>query len=358
MHGTPIASTAATAVCAAAGLAGLAYFWRRRRPAVDAVAHSRDDDDDVCWPCSAGDDDWISFCNAQRRRRAVAPSQSAFRVTAVVVFRVNGPDRARRYVVGHNDEACNLLNSCCAERAAFLQMAGLFAPRGLTVDAVYITTDAPHAVTPGPLCREYMFSSSWVDPAAMRIVLEGERGRPSRVESTLVALLPYASVYTRLRRAEQQGLGARLGPLVTRSRDALDEGPTKTAWRAAVAACSDDQRRELHPISFGAACVLADGSVATAWQKKALEYSCSLDAICQLAPAIEAARKRGVAPLVLCMADHFGVLHAPFAPARAYLCEHALGDVPVALHDEHGVLHVVNASELLPGLPDFQGCFE
>lgn len=198
-----------------------------------------------------------------------------------------------------------------------------------------------------------MYSSSWVDPAAMRIVIEGEGGRQSRVESTLVALFPHASVFTRLRRSEQEEAAARLAPLVTRSREALEEGPAKAAWRAAVEACADDQRRELHPISFGAACVLADGSVTTAWQKKALEYSCSLDAVCQLAPAIETARKRGVPPVMLCMADHHGVLHAPFATARAYLCEHGLGDVAVALHDEHGALHVVRASELLPGLPEW-----
>ena len=38
---------------------------------------------------------------------------------------------------------------------------------------VYISTDAPQAITPGPLCREYMSSSLWTHRDATRIVVEG-----------------------------------------------------------------------------------------------------------------------------------------------------------------------------------------
>ena len=103
-----------------------------------------------------------------------------------------------------------------------------------------------------------------------------------------------------------------------------------------VAATRRDTRDELHPLRFGAAVVFADGGVASAWQKKALEYSCSLDAVTQLAQAIEA-RRAAAAPeaegdgaaAVIAMADQYGMLHGPFATARAYLAEHGFAVRPL-----------------------------
>ena len=86
-------------------------------------------------------------------------------MTAVVLYRLGG-DRDVHHVVGHNGEACALANSCCAERAAFLQCGGIFAPRGLEVCAVYLTSDAPHAITPGALCREYVLEAHTLWPAS------------------------------------------------------------------------------------------------------------------------------------------------------------------------------------------------
>ena len=51
------------------------------------------------------------------------------------------------------------------------------------------------------------------------------------------------------------------------------------------------------------------------------------------------------------MSDQFGVLHAPFAPARALLVEHGFGDLRVLRHDEHGELHSHTADELMPQVP-------
>ena len=66
---------------------------------------------------------------------------------------------------------------------------------------------------------------------------------------------------------------------------------------------------------------------------------------------LEEQSERGTRPKVLCMADQYGVCHAPFATARSFLTEHGYGDVSVLLHDNDGVLHTVTAAELLPALP-------
>jgi hypothetical protein len=178
-----------------------------------------------------------------------------------------------------------------------------------------------------------------------RVVMEGTSG--ARTKSTLFALWPHGSPFARLDKDEQVATGKRIGALVAsaRAEAAGDEGK---AWRAAVEASEHDTDFYLHPISYGAAVVFDDGSVARACQDKALEYGCSQDAVCQLVPAIEAARARGHKPTIVCMADQFGVCHAPSAPARAFLVARGHNTVRVLAHDEHGQLHTPTATALLP----------
>ena len=332
----PVIVATATAVCVFAA-------WRHRRRGLPP-----------------DDDYWMSRCHARRERRLLKPSQSAFRVTAIVVFQENGG--GLKHVVGHNDEACNLLNSVCAERAAFLQLADRAQDaKSLQVLAVYISTDAVGPITPGALCREYMLSSPWTTPTT-RIIMEGSRRQISRMERQLGVLYPFASVYTRrsrdgqmkegLRRADRNG-SSKLSPPPP-SPPLSDVGEhARAALRGAVSASAADARAELHPVQYGACVVFDDGTNASASQKKALEYGCSLDAVCQLCQAIEDKRHHeGRRPVVLCMADQFGVAHAPFAPARAFLVEHGFGDAKILFHDEHAALRTVRAEELLPAIPD------
>ena len=240
----------------------------------------------------------------------------------------------------------------------------------LVVHAVYITSDAAFALTPGALCREYMSSSPWVTPST-RIVLEGSTGKQTRAVTSLPALWPQPSVYTRLTRNEQLELAKRLERVVmAKMAEATQAGhPEATVWVAAHAAAILDDKSDLHPLRYGAAVAFDDGCVVSATQKKALEYSCTLDPVCQLAQAIYdraprfhdtqeqvqlgQARLRRARPVLLCMADQYGVCHAPFAPARAFLAEHGCGDCRVLTHDATGVLHILTAEELMPSLPDF-----
>lgn len=226
----------------------------------------------ICTECDDADA-YISLCHEKRLARLVKPSQSAFRVTAVIVFTVDG--KGKRTIIGHNDEACCLLNSCCAERAGFLQLSALQGE--VKVLGVYITTDADIPITPGALCREYMSSSRWTT-FDTTIVMEGAVGSHTRISRTLRELWPFASAYTRLDRAGQVEAGGRLGKLVAAQMKRL-KGIEAQAWNAAVMACKGDKRSELHPLMFGASVVFADGSQAVSWQRKALEYGCSLDAV-------------------------------------------------------------------------------
>ena len=324
------------AAAAAGGLAAVLLARLRFAAAPQCEECAPPDADDV--------DGWLALAHRERLARRLTPSQSFFRVLAIVVYEV---ENELRHVVGHNDEACCLLNSCCGERAAFLQLAGR---AGVSVRACYITTDAPYPVTSGALCREYMLSQSWLTTPEMPVVTEGGDGR--RYTRTLAELYPYASPYTRLDSAEQLAFGKIAAPAARAAMERAAGTPAGVAWRAAteaaerLAAAGD----ALHPLSFGAAAVLADGRVVAAAQRKALEYGCSQDAVCQLLALID---DRGSAPAVVAHCDQFALCHAPFAPARALLVEGGFGDAVVLCHagKGDGAPEEVKAEALLPALP-------
>ena len=127
----------------------------------------------------------------------------------------------------------------------------------------------------------------------------------------------------------------------------------------ALVACAGDNRDDLHPIRYGAAVLFSNGSYVSAAQKKSLEYGCSYEAVGQLIPAIEKRCKEqekvlkqtsngesnekddvgnressAVYPVLLVQCDRYGLPHAPFAPARAYLAEYGHGDCEVVVLGE------------------------
>ena len=170
------------------------------------------------------DDHWVRQAHRVRDERVRRPSQSKFRVVAVVVYERG--DGTVSHVIGHNDEAACLKNSICAERAAFVQLCMLPQSACSRVTAVYIASDAAEPITPGALCREFMMSSP-LTSTDTRIVMEGG-GR--RLDLRLAGLYPHASPYIRLTAEEQAAAGRRLGPAV-RPFPAAHE---QQAWRGAV----------------------------------------------------------------------------------------------------------------------------
>ena len=86
-----------------------------------------------------------------------------------------------------------------------------------------------------------------------------------------------------------------------------------------------------------------DGSTEVAWQLKAMEYGATLDAVSLLAQPICMRQLCGggaagggacARPVLILQVDQFGVLHAPFAPARSFLHEHRHDGVTIAVHGD------------------------
>ena len=82
---------------------------------------------------------------------------------------------------------------------------------------VYLVSDAPEAITPGALCREFMSSSPLAGPlwASLRVVMEGgAAAKATRRESTLGRLWPLPSPLTRLNSTDQRAEGMRIAGLL------------------------------------------------------------------------------------------------------------------------------------------------
>ncbi|KAH8054804.1 hypothetical protein JL722_8753 [Aureococcus anophagefferens] len=117
------------------------------------------------------DDAWLAL--ADRIRASLPPpSQSSFRVVAVVTL-VGGGTSSSPLSLAPTEVAC-----------------------------VYIVCDASRPITPGLLCREFMYSSPFCEPATR--VVTASPGLRVRIETSLAELLPRASPYARLNAREQK----------------------------------------------------------------------------------------------------------------------------------------------------------
>ena len=197
------------------------------------------------------------------------------------------------------------------------------------------------------------------------------------VKITLRDLFPYPSVYSRLSSYEAKKFGENFAagsrsdksittssfetstdlPIQPReshhSHSLVDSGVCGTPrdmdhshrrkWFIRLAmegSVGESRHAHIHPIQYGAAVLFNDGTIATATQKSALEYGCTLDAVGQLASIID---KKAIQinedgtpcrPTLLVQCDQFGIAHAPFAPGRSFLMERGYGDCKVLIHQQ------------------------
>jgi len=319
-----------------------------------------------------------------------SPRQSNFRVVALVFLEKDsiisskispplvGWIDDRPFLLGTNAEACWIANSICAERSALTQLRWFPAAK---VNKIVIATDAPDAIAPGMLCREFMASCDQI-PWDTPIVLGGVKCQQCKQDHsttadadgdgdetcadnmhsnshdfvasivTLEDIYPHPSLYVRSKPADCVAFGRKWQDILLESNHKLLE-IARTAFEHET-----DGMVDLHPITYVAAVLFRDKSHATAQCVKSLEYSCSLDAITQLAPMLQAKRERGIEATQIVQVDQFGIAHPPFAPGRAYLVEHGYGHVYVLMHDfdlQESCLiwKMVKASELAPMVPDF-----
>ena len=341
----------------------------------------------------------IALCHKYRLSLTSAPRQSSFRVVAVIFYELLGveEEHKRHHVVGANDEPCYINGSICAERAALVQLRFLPLKK---ISKVVITTDACNPIFPGMLCREFMSSHPYIDPHNMPIITAGsvcqneacklnigtkasssymdklENGCTSIktntgkyvhhwevIKTTLPALYPHPSPYTRLSASESIQVGKSFSNSVrlftVGDKSNLSEDEQKLVLETTKAAQNGDDRGELHPIQYAAAVLFEDGSIETSCQRKSLEYGCSIDAVTQLLTSIEKKQKekQTTKPKILVQTDQFGIIHTPFATARAFLSEFDDFNMEILVQDlsdppDHADIGKFDVNDIAPSAPD------
>jgi cytidine deaminase len=328
----------------------------------------------------------IELAHKYRLSLSSSPSQSSFKVLALLFYEDDESQQSqlppwvpqtttdgRKYIVGTNDEPGYMGGAICAERAAMVQLR--FVP-SFQLTKLVIATDSLEPISPGMLCREFLAghdSVPWELPvlssgcictqcqvrddqlfSESRDCVKGTEHVIPTLHTTLRDLYPFPSPYTRLTALESVDLGESYCDRASSALGALDETAKRLFELAILEAKSN--MTDLHPIQFGAAVAFADGSIVTSHQSSALEYGCTLDAVSQLASHFHES-----APVLLVQADQYGIAHAPFAPARAFLTEHGFGDCQILLHEtlsdvsniEEWTLREIQVTELAPNAPSW-----
>ena len=280
----------------------------------------------------------VKFANEQRQSISQKPSQSNFRVFAMILLEMLG-NKELRSIFGTNCEPDYIGGSICAERAAICQLRML---TNFRVIKIIIVTDNCSPIAPGPLCREFMMSQFDGDTP----VVMGNKDSSIVVSSPLASLWPCRYLYCKLRRENILTFAVDIAAKIDSSQ--INNEFHKTVLEAASKSNIKDTSK-IHPIALSAAIIFSDLSVDTAWFLKCLEYGCSLDPVSQLVFSLENRRdKMNVDPIAIAMVDQFGIAHCPFAQARALLFEFGYNHIDVLYHDCHGSLHIAKVHELLP----------
>jgi len=267
------------------------------------------------------DRELIKLCNLQRSSLSQPPTQSSFRVYALLFF-LTDDIPGLQLVEGTNTEPSYIGGSICAERSALSKLRMFSNPK---LVKLIVTTDAREPISPGLLCREFLFSHA--TDASLSIVF-GDGESEKVVTCTIGELYPFPYIYRSI-------LGDKIGDFgraltcpgfKIESSSFVNSDDIQECYTMAFQATVND-KSPIHPLRLGACVQYADGSRDVAWQLKGLEYGCTIDPVCQLI--------RGMVlktPKLLVMCDQYGVAHAPFAQARALLCEHGFGQLIICVH--------------------------
>lgn len=192
---------------------------------------------------SALDKDDVVLAHQYRLSLPSSPSQSSFRVLALLFFEEIGSNDddssvvtaishlppwvkqqsqdGRHFIVGTNDEPGYMGGAICAERAAMVQLR--FLPN-FEITKLVIVTDCPAPIAPGMLCREFLAGHPSV-PLCLRVICAGCQCTRCYLKDD--ALFPGAREYVRARQIRTD-LATISGPTTADCVDGFNEHSLQT----------------------------------------------------------------------------------------------------------------------------------
>lgn len=297
------------------------------------------------------DSHYLRICH-NFRLALTLPRHSNFRVVAMLLLE-DGTT-----ILGANDEGSPTISGAiCAERGALMQYRILYgASHTYTpkIDTVFVVSDHPTIhITPGCLCREYLYGHPAVDLDKTRVVLQSQNPQSEPETWSLPQLYPFASPTARMGRQHSMNTSEKyeetVQALMAQPFAPLELPPTlpwelvqKVYQSACAAARGFDTHDNVYPIRFAAACGGISVQPMTALQVPALEYGCTIDAVSQVLHQADS-------DVFVVQVDQWGLPHAPFAVARNAICEITKKQAVYVLVGMP--LKIVRGSDLYPTLP-------
>ena len=245
------------------------------------------------------------------------------------------------FLTGTNTESCWLGGSVCAERSALTQLRQVAYGRVL---AVYLVSQLSTPLAPGLMCREMLLQ--FLEPDT-RIVMAA---RPPDTEGRLMKVTSMRQLYPHpplqlhvssphLVEFAQQLAFKRPDPALSSLPPAIKSIVVRLLSSTALNSVSTVAASSHYPLRFSAsAFVLSNddtppSSTVSAGSSYLDEWSHSLDPLTACLPLLSAWKVNRPDSLLLVQHDQCGVLHAPFAAARAHLTQRGYGNAWCVFHE-------------------------
>ena len=247
------------------------------------------------------------------------------------------------FVTGTNTESVWLGGSICAERSALTQLRQIPYRRVL---AVYLVSQLSTPLAPGLMCREMLLQFLSL---STRIVMGA---RQSGSEGLLVKAMTMRHLYPhpplhlhvsspRLIDFSQQLASKRPEPALSSLPPAIEQRIVRLLADARLDPLSSTTASSHYPLRFSASVfVLSDADSCTSsvsCESSYLdEWSHSQDALTACLSQLPSLEVDSPSSLLLVQYDQHGVLHAPFAAARAHLTQRGYGSAWCVFHEWRG----------------------
>ncbi len=303
----------------------------------------------------------LSICHKQRLDLPSSPSQSNFRVYALLIISCGDIASPKYYLIhGTNAEASSYIgSSICAERSALTKLRFYQSPRLLKV---VISTDNESPISPGLLCREWLCSYVDLDLKNDVEIILTNCTLDIISKCGITFLYPHPYLYRQCRRESIEDFATNIAKTLP-----VDVPNDVNKLLKHTVEYTKQDKSNIHPIKFAASILFSDGTIKSAAQIKALEYSCSLDPITQLVTVLDSFRicsecddervQYTVEPVLLVFCDQYGIAHAPFGQGRALLIERGHLNIPLYINTYESSTKslsskIITSGELIPPPPN------
>jgi len=278
-------------------------------------------------------------------QRVKPSTHSVFVSACVITFeQENGTVAA---VTGVNCELHTLAGSLCAEQVAAAKLREI--PDIKRVRRIYVVCEGKDYIPPGLQSREMLYEFA---RGSTPIIMAGTGNVDNPTCTTLVMLYPFPPLFRKTLHTE---IAASIEVFSKTAQQiscvpGFKENQNWVDLYTAVKAATQNDKSEVYPVKLAAGVLFSDNSTKIVSQSKAVEFASSIDPVVKLIPFLEEKVAEGVTPSLVLMSDQFGVLHAPFACARAFLAEHGYEDLKLIVHNRQGCLQKTTIAHLSPQL--------